>query len=122
MSSLRPGGAVFDPVAASQQLGDLTTGKVHKQFVKKSLYILCVFHQDERLTITVSVHTPVITQVNVSPSLPCHHLDTISAFSAPSICDTCVCGARRLAPEQQFVQVIILIIIIIPRKLEYKEW
>ena len=30
MSSLRPGGVVFDPVTASQQLGDLTTGKVLK--------------------------------------------------------------------------------------------
>ena len=108
MSSLRPGGVVFDPVTASQQLGDLTTGKVLKQFVK-SHYILCVFHQDERLTIIVSVHTPVITQVNKSPSVPCHHLDTISAFSAPSICDTCVCGAPRLAPEQHFVQVIIIL-------------
>ena len=68
MSSLRPGGVVFDPVTASQQLGDLTTGKVLKLFVKKSLYFVCVFHQDERLTIIVSVHTPVITQVNKSPS------------------------------------------------------
>ena len=41
MSSLRPGGVVFDPVTASQQLGDLTTGKVLKQFVKKSLYFVC---------------------------------------------------------------------------------
>ena len=34
MSNLRPGGVVFDPVAATHQLGDLTTGKVFKQFVK----------------------------------------------------------------------------------------
>ena len=32
MSSLRPRGVVFDPVAATHQLGDLTTGKVLKQF------------------------------------------------------------------------------------------
>ena len=30
---------------------------------------------------------------------------TLSLSPGPSLCDTCVCGARRLAPEQHFVQV-----------------
>jgi len=70
MSNLRPGGVVFDPVAATHQLGDLTTGRAFDN--------------------------------NCVCSYACDN-------SAPSICDTCVCGARRLAPEQHFVQALVSI-------------
>ena len=91
MSSLRPA-MVYDAAAASQQLGDLTTGRAFDNN--------CVCPGDDKNQYDNKYNNhDDMTIVNMTMNIT----DNLSATRGSS--NTCVCGARRLAPEQHFVQV-----------------